>query len=79
MNQETLGKIIDEVNENIYKNDLSPEETQKRIDKYCDDKGKMDLYAVQAFTAQEARDYTTMFVNDLLLRLFDEGYLKIDN
>ena len=76
MKREALEEIIGEINDNIYSSDLTSAKFEERVANYENENGKVDLVAINAWAMQEARDYTTIFVHDLLLRLSDEGYLN---
>jgi hypothetical protein len=75
MDADKLEEMIGEINEDIYSKDLTAEKLEERISDYTDENGKLDLYAALNWVSQEARDYTTIFAHDLVLRLAHEGYL----
>ncbi|RRG09462.1 MAG: hypothetical protein DUD32_04530 [Lactobacillus sp.] len=75
MNPEDLEKIIGEVNENIYKSDLTPEKIEERVKDYEDENGQVEITKMLRFVMQESHDYTSIFAHDLILHLADEGYL----
>lgn len=75
LNKELLENIIGEINHEIYSTDLTEEKIFNRLSDFEDENGKLSLEKLNAFVLQESRDYTTIFVHDLLLRLYDEGYI----
>lgn len=76
MDIKKLGMIINDVNDNIYESELTSDKLTARLNDYQNADGKIDHSSVIAFTLQESRDYTTLFIHDLLIRLSDEGYLN---
>lgn len=73
--RKALEKLILDTNNSIYKNELTQEKVAERLKKFADEKGNVSYTELISFAMQETRDYTTAFVSDVIMNLFDQGYL----
>lgn len=76
MDTKKIEDIIADVQQDIYKNDLSVKSINERMhDRFGDASSKLSLNEAISFATDESRLFTQFFVHDLLLKLADEGYL----
>lgn len=79
MDQEQLSKVFDDVIDNLYENDFSQEEFQKRVDEHSNEDGKLDLYQMFKLMNQESKAYSELLLFDVLNRLRADGYIASPN
>lgn len=65
-------KVFNEVNQKIF----NIEKVQKRIEKFSNDDGNMDLYAATAYVMDESRIYTEAMIYNLFKELFVDDSSK---
>ncbi|MBZ1505996.1 MULTISPECIES: hypothetical protein [Leuconostoc] len=68
MNRKELDEAFEKVAAKSEKY-WSPEECLKRIDKFTDDNGKLDMYQMVYFLQSQSADYTNRFVRTVLEEL----------
>lgn len=72
MDLKEFDKKFDIAVKNFNSNVLNLENIQKRVDEYCDENGKMDLYSVVGYLSNESKVYMVNFTYDLLRDLLVE-------